>query len=219
MNLSKLFEKLKIFPNDSGIYWEALTHPSFTNEKKNVKNYQRLEFLGDAILGSEMAIYLFNQKENYSEGDMTVLKANFVNGKSLAKQTKKLKLIDFLKIGKGAESLKENQKVQADIYESLLGAIFIDQGIEKTKVFLKNTIFKDLKKENKKPVKNPKTLLQEHLQSENRKNARYENQKNQDHFVSKVVFGKAVLGMGKGASKKDAEIEAAKNALEKLNKG
>ena len=218
MSLSKLFEKIKIFPNDSGIYWEALTHPSFTNEKKDVKNYQRLEFLGDAIIGCEVAIYLFNQKENYTEGDMTVLKAKFVSGKSLANQAKKLDLVTFLKVGKGAENLKTNQKVQADIYESLVGAIFLDQGMEKTRAFLKNTIFKNIKSK-KKPVKNPKTILQELLQSENRSNVKYQNLKNSDFFVAKAIFENSVLGTGKVKNKKDAEIKAAKNALEKLNKG
>ncbi|WKX02726.1 ribonuclease III [Candidatus Mycoplasma mahonii] len=219
MSLVKLFEKINLKPNNKDLYYEALTHSSFVNEKRSGRSYDRLEFVGDALVAAEIAIYLFNKFEDIDEGTMTVIRANFVNSEALANYSRALNLQNLIRVGNGAEEIRNNTKVQADLFESLCAAIYFDFGIGKLRMFLKFNIFKDIDNSKGAAIKNPKTILQEYLQLNFRGVIKYETTKKSDMFHTYAIFDGVKLGSGVAKSKKQSEIEAARNALDKYNKG
>ena len=219
MGLPELFKNLGLTPKNKNLYYEALTHTSFVNEKRSGASYQRLEFVGDALIDSETAVYIFNKFNNLSEGDMTVIRANVVNTNALAKHTKNLGLEKIIRLGKGAEELRANAKVQADLFESICAAIYIDLGLESLRSFLEQNVFKDINNTQGKSNKNPKTILQELLQIDSRENVMYNSYQEGDGFTAEVSHSNIKLGLGKGDTKKEAEVNAALSALEKFERG
>ncbi len=219
MSLIKLFETINLKPNNIDLYYQALTHTSFINEKRTGKSYQTLEFVGDALIDLETASYLYKNFPDLTEGEMTVIRANVVNGNALAKHSRDLKLQELVKLGKGANEVRKNTKVQADLFESLCAAIYIDLGIEKVREFLSFNVFKDIKSTEGKSMKNPKTLLQEMLQADSRENVTYESETSDNNFIATVFHDGIKLGSGQGNTKKEAEIKAAISALSKFERG
>ena len=219
MGLSELFDKINFIPKNKSLFFEALTHTSFVNEKRSGQSYQRLEFVGDALIDSESAIYLFSKYKHLNEGQMTVLRANVVNANALAKHAKDLELHKMIRVGKGANDVRDNVKVQSDLFESLCAAIYFDAGIESLRNFLKFNIFKAIDESGGEPNKNPKTILQELLQLDSRENVVYESVPDDKTFIVTVLHSGIKLGSGKGDTKKEAEINAALSALEKFEKG
>ena len=132
----KILEDLKIIPNDINLYETAFTHTSYANEN-NVASYERLEYLGDAVLELVMSEYLY-LKTNNDEGEMTKLRAHYVCEDALNEYSLKLGLNEYLKLGHGEENSggKFRKAIVADIYEAFTGAIFLDQGFEKAKQFI-----------------------------------------------------------------------------------
>ena len=219
MGLPELFKNIGLTPKNKDLYYEALTHTSFVNEKRSGSSYQRLEFVGDALIDSETAIYIFNKFKNLNEGDMTVIRANVVNTNALAKHTQKLGLEKLIRLGKGAEELRKNAKVQADLFESLCAAIYIDLGLEDLRMFLGHNVFKDINETQGKSNKNPKTILQELLQVDSRENVIYNSSPIEEGFIAEVLHSDIKLGYGEGDTKKEAEVNAALSALEKFERG
>ncbi len=219
MSLVKLFEKIDLQPKNVDLYYQAFTHTSFVNEKKTGTSFQRLEFLGDALIDVEAAVYLFNEFPNLSEGEMTIIRTNVVNAQSLAKHSLDLELPKLLKVGKGAEEVRDNPKMQSDLFESLCAAIYIDLGVEKLRSFLKFNIFKAIDATGGKSQKNPKTILQEMLQADSRENVLYETSATETAFSASVSHSGIKLGVGVGETKKEAEINAALSALSKFESG
>ncbi|MCU4706371.1 ribonuclease III [Mycoplasma sp. CSL7503-lung] len=224
-------------PNDIHYYILATTHKSFDPKDETKKtNYERLEFLGDAFLQLYTSDLIFKNFKNLSQGELTRLRADIVNTKTLAKASDKMKLINILRTGNGRmeEEVKNSLKVKADTFEAIVGAIYIDLGIE----FASNFIFEHLIKENMEhkvvnsneklvtdenlmftTEKDPKTQLQEYFQNIDKRNITYETKEENDKiFVAKAIKDGIVYGVGSGSSKKRAEIEAAKDALKKLYK-
>lgn len=218
-NLRAFLNKVGIEPKEMSVYFEATTHMSYANEKRTDLNYQRLEFLGDAILDLVVSEYLFKNHKGHTEGEMSILRSNSVKGEQLAKFAKEIGLDKLIRVGNNTKDFNDNAKIHADVFESLIAAIYLDQGIGKVKEFLENNVFKFLKDTKGEEVKNPKTILQEFLQLESRGTIKYETTEHKDGFKSEVFHDGTRFGTGFGNTKKQAEVEAAENALEILGKG
>ena len=216
-SIERLMESFGIKIKEKKYYYKAITHPSFSNEHKEAKDYQRLEFLGDAILGKLVAERLFFKRKNLNEGEMSIIRSNAVNGKRLAQFSKEMGLHELIHFGNVSENLKENNKILEDVFEAIVAAIYIDHGEHEVKKFLANNVFAFIDTAHASDVKNPKTILQEYLQAESRENIVYETQQEKDNFVSEVFHEGHSFGKGRGHTKKEAEVDAAKHALKLLS--
>lgn len=203
----------------------ALTHRSWVNEHKGQRtNNERLEFLGDAILEFIVSKDLYEKFPDKEEGYLTALRANLVNTVSLAEVAKKLKLGEKLYLSKGEEEGggRTNTSLLADTVEAIIGAIFIDRGIDAAEKFIRENLLDDVEERASAPLKDSKSALQEFVQSKSYPAPKYSvvEESGPDHdkkFIMEVsVEGKA-WGRGEGKSKSAAEQEAAKDALKKAS--
>lgn len=218
MNLNELLEKFNIKPKDISIYYSAFTHKSFANEKRLKTDYQRLEFLGDSVLDMIVSEYLFGITPHIKEGRMTIMRASTVNANRLASFAKELCLDEYIRFGNSQKDFKDNLNILADVFEAFVAAIYIDQGIEKVKEVIGDIIFGYLKSLKEKQVKNPKTILQEYLQLESRGTIAYNTVKKGEQFISHITHDGTKFEPAKGSTKKEAEVNAAINALKLLGK-
>jgi len=197
----------------------ALTHSSFSNEKGPYKNNERLEFLGDSVLGFITAEYLFSELGSTPEGQLTKIRANAVCERSLAKFAAEIDLGKYLFLGKG-EILtggRERPSVLSDAFEALIAAIYLDGGIDEARKFVLRFVSNTEKDANE--VTDYKTTLQEVIQKNPEENLSYElvAQSGPAHmktFTVEVRLNSNCIGVGEGHSKKKAEQAAAKEALQ-----
>ncbi|MCL2461726.1 MAG: ribonuclease III [Defluviitaleaceae bacterium] len=201
----------------------ALTHSSYAHENGSKDFNERLEFLGDAVLELLISDYLYNRYPDESEGNLTRLRAGLVCEGSLAALSRKIRLDRELYFGHGEEMTggRNRDSILADALEALIGAVYLDGGLEVARKFVLG-IFDDILKNDCKFVTDYKTYLQEVLQRDNKESAVYAivNETGPDHekiFTASVSFNGEVLGTGEGKSKKDAEQKAAYYAIQKLN--
>ena len=222
--LNEVQDKIGYIYNDVSLLKEALTHSSYANEHRvdNIKDNERLEFLGDAILDLIISEYLFKKHPKMPEGDLSKLRASIVCEASLAQVAKEMNFGDYILLGKGEEMTggRERASILADGFEALTGALFIDGGFESAKKFLTETLVKKVEK-----VKSLediytdyKTLLQECVQKHSSNPISYkvvaeEGPDHDKHFKVEVCHDENCLGTGTGKSKKEAEQDAAKSAL------
>ena len=199
---------------------QALTHSSYTNEQKinKTKNYERLEFLGDAVLELVSSEFLFKNYPDVPEGDLTKQRASMVCEPSLAFCARDLQLGQFMLFGRGEEVSggRERDSITSDAMEALIGAIYLDGGMEQAKAFIDRFILSDL--EDKQLFYDSKSNLQELIQGKMKKKFNYElleesgPEHNKTFRVSVCMDGKC-LGTGVGRTKKAAEQQAAYRAL------
>ncbi len=208
-----------------GYYEQALTHRSYLQvyTEKPVISNERLEFLGDSILGMIVAEYLFDNYEQNQEGELTKMRSWLVNRKSLAFCAKELHLEQFLMLSFSADQSlqKGNETILADAMESLLAAIYLDKGIDITRNFILERLIPLLTNEMVMKDTNFKSILLELVQSEGKESPKYSliDSTGPDHekqFQVAVTVNGKELGTGIGKSKKQAEQEAAHSALELL---
>jgi ribonuclease III len=212
---------------DRGLLEHAMTHASRANEDASggVTDNESLEFLGDAVLGFVAADLLFREFPELNEGQKSRMKATLVSTTTLARQAERLALGDHVLLGKGEEKTggRKKQALLADTYEALIAAIYLDGGVEQARAFIVRefgTLVADLKQHGL-GGHDPKSALQEYLQSRDRPLPEYRiaGEAGPDHrkefHVSLVVGGQA-LADASGPSKKEAEQEAARQALRKL---
>ena len=224
--MRKLEEKIGYQFKKIELLKTALTHSSFANEhkKSRIECNERLEFLGDSILGMITAEYLFRNEPGMPEGKMTRLRAELVCERSLVEVADELGLGDYLRLGHGEESGggRTRPSIKADAVEAVLAAVFLDAGIEPVKAIVYKYILSKLKtgitKNN-----DYKTELQEYLQRDGAKEISYvlTGDSGPDHnktFMVDVCLSGNTIGSGVGKSKKSAEQDAARAALEKLKK-
>ncbi len=211
--IKKYLESFSISPNDINVYLKALTHKSYANENRINYDYQRLEFVGDALIDFITSIWLYKEFPNISEGEMSIIRASAVKGTKLYEFATNIGLDKYILVGKNKTDFIKNKKIIADIFEAFVAAIYFDQGIEKAISFIKNNILKFINETNGKAIKNPKTILQEYLQLESRESIIYKNKEHKKGFISEVFHEGNKFGVGTGKTKKEAEINAAKNAL------
>lgn len=224
-DFSTLLKKLNLKFNNPDILEQSFIHRSYLNEVRlDTPSNERLEFLGDSVLSLVVSFELFQKRLNDAEGELTNLRAYVVKTPSLAAAAKKLDLGKYLLLSKGEELSggRRNPQLLANTYEAFLGAIFLDQGLEKTTDVVRKTLLALFEKELRLgPPKDSKSRLQEIVQERFRVSPRYETLETHgpDHakkFIVAVRFERKEFGRGKGFSKQEAEEEAAREALEKL---
>lgn len=201
---------------------EALTHPSYTNENPHVKDSnQRLEFLGDAVLGVAVSHHLFQEFPDWPEGELTKLRAAVVCEPTLAKRARALNLGNMLRLGKGELNTggRERDSILADAFEALVGALYLDAGLQEASNFVLRELAPEIHVARAGRHRlDYKTRLQEHLQRNSPEYPTYklleeEGPDHQKRFLVAVVHRGEILGRGWGRSKKEAEQEAAREAL------
>lgn len=203
---------------------QALIHRSYLNEtKEEISSNERLEFLGDSILSFVVSNHLYAKFPDFDEGRLTNLRSLLVNTKSLAEAAKELGLGSKLKLSKGEEESggRNNQSLLADVYEAVIGAIFLDQGVSEARQFIEESLLPKAQSFiDKNMLKDPKSLLQEYVQSHKLLSPKYNvlEEDGPPHariFTVGVFVDKKMLGKGTGRSKQEAEENAATEALEK----
>ncbi|MCX7845852.1 MAG: ribonuclease III [Dictyoglomaceae bacterium] len=209
-----------IFSNPS-LLLEALTHPSYYHENPNIGvNNQRLEFLGDSVIGLVISEVLYKTYQDANEGLLSQIKNYLVKKDTLAKKAKRLGLNNFILLGKGEELQqgREKDSILADLFEAYIGALFLDKGFEFVKKFIINIYKEDLEKLEYEV--DWKTLLKRLLLSINKKPVyklvKEEGPQHKKRFFIELWIDNEKISEGEGSSKKQAEIQAAQRAFEKL---
>ncbi len=206
--------------HDISLLKQALTHSSCTNEQKINKtgNYERLEFLGDAVLELTSSEFLFHEHQDVPEGELTKMRASMVCEPALAFCARDLELGKFIRLGKGEENTggRERDSIISDVMEAVTGAIYLDGGMEPARQFINSFILSDL--EDKRLFYDSKSNLQELIQGKLKKEFWYEllEESGPEHnkvFKVSVHMEDEVLGEGIGKTKKAAEQQAAYKAL------
>lgn len=209
-------DKFDIKINNKKLLDTALTHSSYSNEHKHTYNYERLEFLGDAVLELVTSEYFYLHTD-FKEGEMTRHRAGFVCEKALATYAKELGIDKLIKLGEGQKN-NLNDTIIADVFEAIVGAIYLDQGFDVVKKYIDEIIIPYIKKDIN-FNRDYKTLLQEYVQTDKR-SLTYEvvNEYGEAHkktFEVVVRIDNIIYGKGIGKSKKEAEQMAAQDAYNK----
>ena len=208
---------------NSELLIQALTHSSFCNEQLigKTKDYERLEFLGDAVLEAVSSEFLYSGFPEKKEGELSKIRASMVCEPSLAFCARDIRLGSFIRLGKGEERTggRERDSIISDVMEAIIGAIFLDGGFDEAKKFINRFILSDL--ENKQLFFDSKSNLQEYVAKNLKKELEYITEEetgegNEKIFRSKVLIGGEVVSEGCGRSKKASQQEAAYNALIKV---
>lgn len=215
----KLFKELGIKPNNEELYVRALTHTSYANEE-NVTSYERLEYLGDAVLELLMSEYLYNTTD-YGEGLMTKVRSHYVCENALYEYSLRLHLNDYLLLGKGEADSggKYRKAIVADIFEAFIGAMYLDKGLDYVRIFMNKHIIPFIESKKLDFFTDYKSVLQELVQTDKR-SLEYvltdeEGPAHNKTFTVIVKIDDIIYGKGIAHSKKEAEQEAAKDALNK----
>ena len=219
--MAELFKRLNIEPKDMSLYKNAFSHRSYVNEHKAKHDYERLEFLGDAVLDLVVADYLYTHYKE-TEGEMTKVRASYVCENANYCYATGLGLSKYILVGHGEQKEGGNLKkaIVADIFEALMGAIYIDLGFSTVRNVILKVVVPYIENPNVTFFSDYKSSLQEYVQTE-QKSLEYKlvNEEGPAHdkrFTVDVVIDSIVYGTGIGTSKKEAEQEAAKVALNKL---
>lgn len=207
---------------DKNLLALAFIHRSFTNENREVidRHNERLEFLGDAILGLVVSDFLYSHLPDHPEGELSYLRSRLVEASACALYLQKMNLERFLMVGKG-ESMNEGKgrgTILADLFEAIVGAIYLDGGIEAARRFFFDHFQGEVTSILEKPDRNWKAELQDYCQKKYQKPPEYiiVKEEGPDHlktFYIQVQLGQTPLGSGKGSSKKEAEQGAAEAAV------
>lgn len=218
-NQEELEAKIEYCFKDKSLLRQALTHSSFSNEQKinKLKNYERLEFLGDAVLELVSSKFFYTENPDMTEGEMTRMRSSMVCEQALAYCAKDIEIGKYLLLGKGEEATggRMRESIIADVTEAIIGAIYLDGGLKKAEKFILKFILSDA--ENKKLFYDSKTILQEKIQKSG-KELVYEliEETGPDHdkrFTVEALVDGIALCRGVGRTKKAAEQQAAYGVL------
>lgn len=222
--LLSLQKKIGYSFHNKDLLLQALTHSSYANERTihKTKDYERIEFLGDAVLEVVSSEFLYFKYPSMPEGNLTKLRASLVCEQALSYCAKDMNLGEYIRFGKGESRTggKNRDSIIADVMEAITGAIFLDSGMEQAKKFILTFILSDL--ENKQLFYDSKTILQERIQKCSG-TIRYElvDERGPEHekiFEVRVLINEKIMGQGQGKSKKSAEQQASYDAILKLNR-
>ena len=202
----------------------AFIHRSFVNENREIDLHnERLEFLGDSVLGMVMAEYLYRQLPNHPEGELSYLRSRLVEATSCVNYMLKLEIDSYILLGKGERMSggRGRETILADLFEAIIGAIYLDGGIEAAKNFILKNFSQQIQSILETPERNWKALLQDFCQKKFQKTPHYHvvSEEGPDHskmFKITVVVEHTELGSGIGASKKIAQQAAAADALSRI---
>lgn len=218
--LRELEQKIGYCFRNKQLLRQAVTHSSYANEQKINKsgNYERLEFLGDAVLELVSSDFIYHAHPDMAEGQMTKYRASLVCEPALAFCARQIGLETYILLGKGEEATggRGRDSIISDVMEAVIGAIYSDSGMEEAKAYIHRFILSDL--EHKQLFYDAKTVLQEEVQRENKGTLHYElvREEGPEHdknFVVEAMVGDVRVGFGSGHSKKAAEQKAAYEAL------
>ncbi len=218
--LGELEQKIGYTFADKKLLLQACTHSSYANEMKinKYENYERLEFLGDAVLELVTSDFLFRERRENSEGRLSKLRASMVCEPALAYCAREISIEQYILLGKGEEATggRGRDSIVSDVMEAVIGAIYLDGGLEKASAFIHRFVLSDL--EHKQLFYDAKTTLQELVQQENNgelhyKLVREEGPQHDKIFDVEAYVGEKKVGEGSGHSKKAAEQQAAYQAL------
>jgi len=214
--MMEILKKLNINSNNIVLYETAFTHTSYSNEHKSVEHYEKLEFLGDAVIDLIISDYLYNL-HTLEEGEMTKIRASYVCENALATYAIDLEFPKYIRVGSG-EDFSENHTVLADIFEAFTGAMYLDLGYSKTKEIILKIIVPYIEKKIS-FLEDYKSKLQELVQTF-KKSVEYrivkeEGPSHNKKFTCEVLLDNVVMGRGISSSKKASEQQAAKDALRK----
>ena len=223
--MQKLEERIGYRFKDKNLLLTALTHSSYANEHaaRGCESYERLEFLGDSILGAVTANFLYRHEPRLPEGRMTRLRAELVCEAALHKVALSLGLGGYMRLGKGEENTggRERTSILADMVEAIIAALYLDSGIDEARRFVMERVLADAVITEDHRSADYKTELQELVQQKPNRHISYElvGESGPDHnkrFVFSVSINGMVAGEGEGRTKKEAEQMAARMALEAL---
>ena len=222
-NIQELLKTLGVHTEQVHLYELALTHPSY-NADADTKHsdYERLEYMGDAVLDYVSADLIFHEFPEMEPGSMSKLRSFLVKSHTLSNYARSIHLADYIRTG---HSISENQlqqsdKILEDCFEAIIGAIYLDKGMEFASAFIRKFILDDIREFGRQDLTDYKSKLQEEMQAEHRESVHYVTVKevgpahDKTYFVN-VMFNDIVLASGSGKTKKAAEQDAAKNALKK----
>ena len=219
--MEELFKRLNIKPKDMNLYKTAFSHSSYVNEHRAKQNYERLEFLGDSIVDFIVAEYLYSKKHE-DEGEMTRVRASYVCENALYEYSMDLGLNKYILVGHGEEKEggKFKKAIVADIFEALVAAIYLDLGFSTVRRVVLDVIVPYIEDPNCNFFSDYKSALQEYVQAE-QDTINYElidesGPAHDKEFTVRVVIDGISYGEGVGRSKKEAEQNAAKVALDKV---
>ncbi len=225
MNIFDFLDKLNIPYSNTNLIKQAFIHSSYINEHKSeLGDNERLEFVGDAVLQIYSAHRLYEIKPELSEGHMSTRRSNLVSEKALAEIVRENGLNEFLMLGAGEEKTggRNRDSIIADMFEAFTGAIYLDSGYDVAFDFLDKMMLKHIRQIDE-SVYDYKTKLQEYIQADSKRVIKYETVKtngpsNNPIFEVVVKIDNLIYGRGKGTSKKEAQKNAAKDALGKIAK-
>jgi ribonuclease-3 len=223
--ISLIEQKLNYAFNDKQLLILAFVHRSFFNEHRDLveQHNERLEFLGDSVLGLIISDYLYAHLPSESEGYLSHLRSHIVEASSCAQMLGQLSIAEYVLLGKG-ERLNDGrgrETILADLFEALIGAIYLDGGMEAAKTFFFTQFSEKIEEHLKKPLRNWKAELQDYSQKKHQKPPVYKISKESGPDHSKIFHVIAYIdeievGEGTGSSKKEAEQAAAEDGLRKL---
>ena len=222
-NLDQFFKKFNITPKNRELFEMAFTHSSFNSDAKTTHHdYERLEFIGDSVLGFVVASLIYKYHPEMKEGEMTRTRSSLVQSNSLAKYAINLGYNEYIRAGHSLslEEASKNHNILEDVFEAVIGALYLDQGIEFCIKFITKIFRDDVINFKIDDFKDYKSLLQEAMQAEYRESVTYRviREMGPPHdktFEVEVLFNNCILGKGSGKSKKEAEQNAASDALKK----
>lgn len=220
LHVADLLNKLGIMPNNISFFEEALTHTTYTNEHPQSHSYQRLEFLGDAIIGFMTARFLYEMSSD-NEGAMTRDRISIVQAKTLTRAAIELELGKYIRVGAGLRTQAVTPKMLEDCFEAFIGALYLDQPENVVKALLTKTIFRYFLNNDLQNTVDYKTRLQQYVKDAGgaAQAINYLQEKHNrkaGHFYVSVTYANRPLAAGYGSQLREAEIDAAKNACQTL---
>jgi len=212
--------KFKI--RNKSLYETALTHPSYNQDAQTKhQDYERMEYMGDAVIGYVAADLIYKAYPEMNPGDMSKLRSKLVKTEALATFARNAHIDELIIVGKALKKdLSKSDHILENVFESLTGAIYLDNGIATAYHYVKSFLYRNVKNANINELTDAKTRLQEEMQAEHRSSVHYElvsstGPAHDKTFTVNVMFNDIVLAFGTGKSKKAAEEDAAQNALKK----
>ena len=221
-DIREFLKQFNIEPKHPVLYEQAFTHPSY-NADANTKHhdYERLEFLGDSVIGLCIAEMSFIARSDLNQGNLTKMRAALVNTNGLSNMARKYNLHEYIRLGNSfSGDISKANHILENVFEAFIGALYLDQGFKNTKEVLVNMFLDQIKKFSIDELTDYKSKLQEEIQAEHRESVTYEliaesGPAHDKRFKVRVLFDGIELGTGEGSTKKEAEQLAAKAALEK----
>lgn len=219
-----LYRRFGILPHDENLYNLAFTHSSYNGMAgTRHQDYERLEFLGDSVIGMVTSELCYIYHPDMTQGRLSVLKAQFIRSAAEADYCKKLGLNEYIKVGASfAKDASNNVSLLEDVFESFIGAVYLDQGLDFCYKLVRSIYEEDIKNATIDMAINPKSYLQECMQADKKESVTYRivselGAGGDKTFVAAVYFEGNEIGRGSGKNKKAAETEAARDALKKMS--